>query len=325
MAINYEVFLRVIITFILSGVTSFFINKWIIKKEKEKHVGQAVRDDIISTHFQKSGTPTMGGVGIVSAVVIASIINFSYLNYKIIVVLFLMLTFFIIGFVDDFIKVKYKNSKGLSASLRFSLEIMFTLIALVLLNYSQHSMWHLHLPNQYIYLGPLFIFLIVFMIVGSANAVNMSDGLDGLAGGLIILCYLPFLLVALKEENYAASILITSVIGGNIGFLIHNAHPAKIFMGDSGSLANGALISLLAFLLESEYLLVISGGLFILETISVILQVGYFKITHKRIFKMAPIHHHFEALGMKEYQVVNMFYLIGFTLAFLSLVIGGIL
>ena len=325
MAINYEVFLRVIITFIFSIVVSFLINKWIIKKEKEKHVGQAVRDDIISTHFQKSGTPTMGGVGIVLAVVLASLINYSFLDYKILIVLFLMLTFFIIGFIDDFIKVKYKNSKGLSARLRFSLEIMFTLVALVLLNYSQRSMWHLHLPNQYIYLGPIFIILIVFMIVGSANAVNMSDGLDGLAGGLIILCYLPFLLVALKEKNYAASILISSVIGGNIGFLIHNAHPAKIFMGDSGSLANGALISLLAFLLNSEYLLVISGGLFILETLSVILQVGYFKVTHKRIFKMAPIHHHFEALGMKEYQVVNMFYLIGFVLAFLSLIIGGIL
>ncbi|MCH5180388.1 MAG: phospho-N-acetylmuramoyl-pentapeptide-transferase [Erysipelotrichales bacterium] len=325
MAINIEVFIRVIITFILSIIISSSINKFIIKKEKEKHVGQAVRDDIISTHFQKSGTPTMGGVGIVLATIITSLLNFSFIDYKIIIVLLLMFMFFIIGFVDDYIKVKYKNSKGLSASLRFSLEIMFTLIALVLLNYDQQSMWHLHLPNNFIYLGPLFVLLIVFMVVGSANAVNMSDGLDGLAGGLIILAYLPFLLIALKEQNYAASILISGVIGGNIGFLIHNAHPAKIFMGDSGSLANGALISLLAFLLNSEYLLIVSGGIFVIETVSVILQVGYFKMTHKRIFKMAPIHHHFEALGMKEYQVVNMFYLVGFILAFLSLIMGGIL
>lgn len=325
MAINIEVFIRVIITFILSIIISSFINKLIIKKEKEKHVGQAVRDDIISTHFQKSGTPTMGGVGIVFATITSTLLNFSFLDYKIFIVLLLMFTFFIIGFIDDYIKVKYKNSKGLSASLRFSLEIMFTLVALVLLNYDQQSMWHLHLPNNFIYLGPFFILLIVFMVVGSANAVNMSDGLDGLAGGLIILAYLPFLLIALKGQNYAASILISSIIGGNIGFLIHNAHPAKIFMGDSGSLANGALISLLAFLLNSEYLLVVSGGIFVIETISVILQVGYFKMTHKRIFKMAPIHHHFEALGMKEYQVVNMFYLVGFILAFLSLIMGGIL
>ena len=325
MAINYEVFIRVLLSFTFGIVISFVINKIIIKKEKERHVGQAVRDDIISTHFKKSGTPTMGGVGIVFAVIIASLINYSFFDHKSIIVLLLMFMFFIIGFIDDFIKVKYKNSKGLSASLRFSLEIMFTLIALVLLNYNQQSMWHLHLPNNYLYLGPFFIILIVFMVVGSANAVNMSDGLDGLAGGLIILAYLPFLLIALKDENYGASMLISSAIGGNIGFLIHNAHPAKIFMGDSGSLANGALISLLAFLLNSEYLLVISGGIFVIETMSVIIQVGYFKLTHKRIFKMAPIHHHFEALGMKEYQVVNMFYLIGFSLAFLSLIIGGIL
>lgn len=325
MSINMAFFLRVIVTFFLSIIVSSIINKFIIKKEKEKHLGQAIRDDIISTHFKKRGTPTMGGVGIMSAILISSLINFSYLNYQIVIAIALMFSFFLIGLVDDFIKVKYGNAKGLSARLRFSLEIMLVLVALVLLNYEQKTMWILHLPSTYIYLGPLFIFLIVFMIVGSANAVNMTDGLDGLAGGLIILAFLPFLLVSLKEENYAISILISSAIGGNIGFLIFNANPAKIFMGDAGSLANGALIALLAFLLDVEYLLVVSGAIFIIETLSVIIQVAYYKLTHKRVFKMAPIHHHFEALGMKEYQVVNMFYLVGFALAFLSLVMGGVL
>ncbi len=325
MVINYEVFLRIIVTFFLSIALSFFINKKIIKKETERHLGQAIRDDIVSTHFIKKGTPTMGGVGIVLAILFTTLLNFSFLNVKILIILALMFSFFLIGFFDDYIKIRYKNSKGLSAGLRFTLEIMFTMLALVFLNFNQQSMWHIHLPNDYVYLGPFFIFLIVFMIVGSANAVNMADGLDGLAGGLIILSYLPFLLVSLKSNNYAISILITSIIGANIGFLIHNAHPAKIFMGDSGSLANGALLALLAFLLESEYLLVISGGIFIIETISVILQVGYFKLTHKRIFRMAPLHHHFESLGMKEYQVVNMFYLLGFIFAFLSMIVGGIL
>ncbi len=325
MAINLEIIIRVFLSFALSIVCSSFINKAIIKSEKSKHMGQAIRDDIVKTHLKKSGTPTMGGVGIVISIILVSLLNYSFLTYQDYICLGLMLSFFLIGVFDDYLKMKYHNAKGLSSSLRFTLEIMLTLVALVLLGYEQKSMWILHLFTNYIYLGTLFIILIVFMIVGSANAVNMSDGLDGLAGGLVILCYLPFLLIALKDKNYGAAILISSAIGGNIGFLIHNGHPAKIFMGDAGSLSNGALIALLAFLLNREYLLVVAGGVFIIETLSVMIQVGYFKLTHKRIFKMAPLHHHFEMLGLKEYQVVNLFYLLGFICAFLAIILGGVL
>lgn len=320
-----EILLRVLASFFISASTSMFIIKLIINKEKKKHIGQAIREDIVETHKKKQGTPTMGGVGIVLGALIGVLLNYKYITYKIVITLLLILSFAIIGFIDDYKKMKYKNSKGLSASIRFTLEIILSIIALILLHYNEKTMWILHLPNTYIYLGPLFVFLVIFMIVGAPNAVNMSDGLDGLAGGLLVLAFLPFLLVALKNNEYSIAILISSFIGSNVGFLKYNGHPAQIFMGDVGSLANGAFIALIAFLLGTEYLLVISGFVFIVETLSVIIQVLVFKMTKKRVFKMAPLHHHFELLGMKEYQVVNMFYLIGFIMTFVAMVVGDIL
>lgn len=325
MAHELEMMIRLLVSFIISTVTSLISIKFIIKNELKHHVGQAIREDIVQTHFKKQGTPTMGGVGIVLGVIVGVLINFKYLNFSSLVLLGLVLSFFVIGFVDDYKKVKYKNSKGLSAGFRFSLEILLVMITLLLLDYQEQTKWVFHLGNLSLYLGPLFIIIIILMIVGSSNAVNMTDGLDGLAGGLLLLAYLPFLLLAIKQNNYALAIMITSFIGGNVGFLYYNAHPAKIFMGDAGSLTNGCFLAISAFLTNAEYLLLISGGIFIVETLSVILQVVSFKTTHHRIFKMTPIHHHFELKGMKEYQVVNLFYLVGFIFSFLAILIGGVI
>lgn len=325
MAINIEILLRFFLSFIVSSLTSMIIIRFIIKSEKKKHLGQAIREDIVMTHQKKQGTPTMGGLGVVGGAIVGTLINYQYLSYKILIALALIISFCLIGFIDDYKKIKYKDAKGLSASLRFSLEVILSIIALILLNYDDKTMWILHLANNYIYLGPLFVVLIIFMIVGATNAVNMTDGLDGLAGGLLILAYLPFLLMALKTKEYGIAFLITSFIGGNIGFLKYNGHPAQIFMGDAGSLANGCFIALIAFMLNSEYLLVISGLVFIVETLSVIIQVAYYKLTKKRVFKMAPLHHHFELCGLKEYQVVNMFYLVGFIMSFIAMIVGDLL
>lgn len=325
MAANVEILIRLLFSFFLSLIVSATCIKFIIKKEKKAHLGQAIREDIVQTHQKKQGTPTMGGVGILLGAIVGGLINFKYLNQTVLVLMALVVAFFIIGFIDDYQKIKQKNSRGLSASLRFGLEIVLALGALLLLNYQDKTMWNLHLPNLVIYLGPFFLLLAIFMIVGSANAVNMTDGLDGLAGGLLLLAYLPFLLLSLKQNNFAVAFLIAAFMGGNVGFLWFNANPAKIFMGDAGSLTNGCFLAVIAFITGAEYLLCIAGGLFIIETISVILQVGYYKATHKRIFKMAPLHHHFEMLGMKEYQVVNLFYLLGFVLTFVSLLLGGVL
>ena len=325
MAQNIEILIRVLVSLFLATLVSSLVIKLIIKKEKEKHLGQAIREDIVKTHQLKSGTPTMGGVGILIGAVTSFFINYKFINIKTIIVLLLVSAFFMIGLIDDLIKVKFKDAKGLDAKIRFLLEIALTLVSLVLLGYYEQTMWHLHFFNNYIYLGILFIPFVVLMIVGSANGVNMTDGLDGLAGGLLLLAFLPFLLIALNNQDFALAFLITGFIGGNIGFLRYNANPAKIFMGDAGSLTNGSFLAMIAFLLNAEYLLLIAGGIFVVETISVILQVSYYKATRKRIFKMAPLHHHFEMLGMKEYQVVNLFYLFGFICSFIALVIGGII
>lgn len=325
MAKKEEILVRLLLVFFMSFIFSLFITRYLIKKERKKHIGQAIKDDIVPTHQKKKNTPTMGGIAIfISAWLVSLIIGFPYLKDKNVLALLLVSgSFFLIGFVDDYLKIKKKNGKGLSALVRILLEVFISMGVLWYLGYQDQTLWRIHFLFQKTWkLSLLFIPFIIFIIVGGANSMNMADGLDGLASGLAMNAYFPFVILAILKENYGIALFLLAVIGGILGFLCFNFHPAKIFMGDVGSLPLGATLAFASFILGAEFLLLIAGGLLIIETLSVILQVISFKLTHRRIFRMAPLHHHFEMQGFKEWQVVMMFYIAGFVLSILATYVG---
>lgn len=320
--------IKAFISLLCGFICSYFINKFLIISERKKSIAQAIRDDIVSTHQAKSKTPTMGGIGIVvSTIIVSLIINYNQLHDRVLIsFLISLIGFFMIGFVDDYLKVKKKNSKGLSALFRLLLEIFLVMFILYFLNYDDKDKWKVVIPisHGFVSLGFLFIPLVIFMIVGSSNAVNMADGLDGLASGLVFMAITPFIVIFIEKEMYAAALFLLALDGAISGFLTFNFHPAKIFMGDCGSLPLGAVLALSALVSEQIIILLVAGGLFIVETMSVILQVASYKSFHKRIFKMAPLHHHFEMKGVAEWKVVMVFYVVGYLLSFLALILGVI-
>lgn len=324
MATNIIFFIKLIISLILSFLLSIFFTKNIIRISQKKNASQIERE-YLDNHIAKKGTPTMGGIGFVfSSFITFLIVNFNEsLNYGVIAVIVSFLGFFIIGFVDDYLKIKIKTYDGLKASIRILLEILLCVYIIVILKDGGFSLDRLYLPilNGFINTAHLFFPFFLLVLIGSANAINLSDGLDGLASGLAMISLTPFILISLNNGNYQLTLLLTSIIGSLIGFLFFNFHPAKIFMGDCGSLALGGLLGASAIVLDSEIILVIAGIIFVLEAFSVILQVLYFKLTHKRIFLMAPLHHHFEKKGWQEWKVVMMFYLIGCFASMLAIII----
>lgn len=269
----------------------------------------------------------MGGLGIVLGSSLAMVtINFSYLkNEKVIAFFTVLFCFGLIGFVDDFLKIKKKNAKGLSPFLRITFEVLVVMAVLRYLRFDKENMWLIKIPfYQVVSFGGLFLPLVIFMIVGTSNAVNMTDGLDGLAAGLVFMALTPFIVLLIDEGNFNCALCMLSISGAIAGFITYNFHPAKIFMGDVGSLPLGAILGYCALLVKGEVVLVIAGGIFVVETLSVIMQVLYFKVIHKRIFKMAPLHHHFEMSGVKEWKVVMIFYAIGYLLSFIAILMGVI-
>lgn len=325
MAAHALIFLKMIGAFCLSSTLSFFFSCWQIRRERKKQIGQYIKDDIVPTHQKKGKTPTMGGISIfLSCWITACLFIGKDIGSRKVIALFLIsLTFFLIGLIDDLLKIKFHNGKGLPAYIRFFSEIAVLLCVLLFLGYEQQSRWQIHLnPNFGIHVGLFFLPLLILIVVGGANAVNMTDGLDGLASGLSMMACAPFLMSAIYQKEYGIAFFLVSMIGGCLGFLFYNFHPAKIFMGDCGSLPLGATLALSSFILKNELLLAISGALFVIETVSVILQVGSFKLTHHRIFKMAPLHHHFEMKGVAEWKVVMAFYIAGFLFSLIATIVG---
>lgn len=312
-------------SFIFSFILCYIITKFLINKEISHKIGQVIKDDIVLSHLKKAKTPTLGGIGIfLSTWISVLIFGFDKIKDHYLIALFIVtLSFFTIGLIDDLLKIKQNNGKGLNAYVRLILETITVLLVLNYLGYEQHSLWKLSLLNiKVLPLGFLFIPFVIFVIVGGANSVNMTDGLDGLASGLMMIGIAPFLILALIEKQYGVALFIMSLIGSLLAFLLFNFHPAKIFMGDVGSLPLGGSIALVSFLLNKEILLLISGGIFVFESISVILQVISFKTRKKRIFLMAPFHHHLELKGLPEWKIVMVLYIFGFILSVISLVIG---
>jgi len=314
----------------------FIINKLTLVQPE----GQPIRKDGPENHIiKKAGTPTMGGVLIILSVLISSILWSDLQNNFLWIGLISLVIFGVIGFIDDYKKIKSNSSNGLKATTRIFLQLFFALIiSLIILNIIDDqidtSIAFPFFKNLILNFGYFYLFISIFIIVGSANAVNLTDGLDGLAIVPVMIVAMTFAFIAYVSGNIVfsgyllinyipgtgeLSILCGALIGSALGFLWFNAPPAKVFMGDTGSLALGATIGSIAIMVKHEIVLAIAGGLFVLETLSVIIQVLSFKLTGKRVFMMAPLHHHFEKKGWPESTIVIRFWIITIVLALISL------
>lgn len=316
--------IKMISAFGISLVATLFIMPVLIPYLHKIKFGQVEREEGLASHKKKGGTPTMGGiVFVVVPILICAFIKPSiFQDVKMLIVIFAYLGYALIGFIDDFIIVVKKNNEGLSPKAKFLMQsILAVVFYFIYQSIASTTLW-IPILDIDIELGIFYFFFVFIMFTAESNAVNLTDGLDGLCAGTCVIAIAPFVLFALQSNETDLAILLLAIIGSLFGYLCFNVHPAKIFMGDTGSLALGGLLAAVALVLKKELLLLIIGGIFLLETISVTLQVLYFKKTGKRIFKMAPIHHHFELCGMKETQVVMMFYVIGLILSVIGYFIG---
>lgn len=303
---------KIIVTAIVGAVFSGAAGWLLLPILRALKAGQSIRDVGPTWHNYKAGTPMMGGLMFIFAAILCLILNvFTMQDFTVFYVLALSLCFGLIGFLDDFFKLKYKRNLGLTSAQKAMLQMAVSAIYLYLL-YKQGVMsCNLYIPfvNMYFAIHPLvYIFFAMFVIVGCVNAVNLTDGVDGLCGSVTIPVMIFFAVVAVVKERFDLALLPACLAGGLVAYLFYNWHPAQVFMGDTGSLFLGGVVCALAFALDMPLVLILVGFVYIIETLSVILQVTYFKLTHgKRIFKMAPIHHHFEMSGWNEEKIVLVF------------------
>ncbi|GIO21875.1 phospho-N-acetylmuramoyl-pentapeptide-transferase [Oceanobacillus sp. J11TS1] len=289
--------------------------------------GQSIREEGPESHQKKSGTPTMGGIMIVFSIVITSLIMGSRIDggigYELWLLLFVLFGYGLLGFLDDYIKVALKRNLGLTSKQKLFGQIIIALVFYFVLR-GQDFSTVIGIPGTSFQfdIGWFYAILIIVMLVGASNAVNLTDGLDGLLAGTAAIAFGAFAIIAwYGVPNDMVTVFSLAVVGALLGFLVFNAHPAKVFMGDTGSLALGGAIAAIAILLKLEILLVIIGGVFVIETLSVIIQVISFKTTGKRIFKMSPLHHHYELVGWSEWRVVTTFWFVGLLFAILGIYI----
>ena len=281
--------------------------------------GQQIRLDGPGRHFRKAGTPTMGGVVFLFCIVLILFL-FVPISPLLLAALLITLAGGLLGLIDDYQKTARHRSLGLKARHKLAGQFIFALIFyFVLLAHGHSTVVHIPFSSTSVDLGCLYPLLIFVMILGAANGVNLTDGIDGLAGGTAILALLALLILASQQGQSDLVYFCAVLIGAVFGFLVFNLHPARIFMGDVGSLSLGTALAAVAILTKAELLLVIIGGVFVLETLSVILQVVSFKLTGRRIFLMAPLHHHFEMKGWSEWYVVTGFWALGFCFALLGI------
>ncbi|MFL1404077.1 phospho-N-acetylmuramoyl-pentapeptide-transferase [Marinobacter sp. M1N3S26] len=332
--------LRAILGILTALVISLLIGPMMIRKLSQYQIGQAVRDDGPQTHLSKAGTPTMGGALILVAVAVTTLLWADLDNRYVWITLAVTMGFGAIGWVDDYRKVVERNPRGLPARWKYFWQSVIGATAAVALFYSSSlpQETSLYLPffkNVSLTLGPvLFILLTYFVIVGSSNAVNLTDGLDGLAimptvmvgGALAVFAYVSghsqfsdYLLIPHLPGSGELIVFCGALVGAGLGFLWFNTYPAQVFMGDVGALALGAALGVVAVIVRQEIVLFIMGGVFVMETISVILQVGSYRLTGRRIFRMAPLHHHFELKGWPEPRVIVRFWVITVILVLIGL------
>ncbi|QQD85792.1 MULTISPECIES: phospho-N-acetylmuramoyl-pentapeptide-transferase [Jeotgalicoccus] len=294
---------------------------------KRMKFGQTIREEGPESHLVKTGTPTMGGLSFISVTVVLSIIGLFFVDdvYKLLVLIIVTLGFGLIGFVDDYIIVVKKNNAGLSSKQKFIFQILVAIIIyIIMINWIPDIDAGIRIPGTdfLIPLGVFFVVWIVFWLVGFSNAVNLTDGLDGLSTGTSIIAFGSFLVISLILGEMEIALFLFILIGGLIGFLIYNKYPAKLFMGDTGSLALGGIIAIVSIMLNNSLLLLLIGLVFVIETLSVMMQVTSYKLTGKRIFKMTPIHHHFELSGWNEWKIVIVFWSFGLICGVIGVILG---
>ncbi len=331
--------LRTILGVLTSLFVSFIFGPYLIRHLTNKQIGQSIRDDGPETHLEKSGTPTMGGLLILISITFSTLCWADLTNRYVLVVLIVTLLFGVIGLIDDYKKVIYNNPKGLRAKYKYTAQSVVGICAAVYLFQTAVLPVETQLIVPFVKaftfdLGWLYVVLAYFVIVGSSNAVNLTDGLDGLAilptvmvaGALAIFAYATghagfskYLGIPYIPGVGEVAVFCAAIVGSGLGFLWFNTYPAQVFMGDIGALALGAALGVVAVVTRQELALFIMGGVFVMETVSVILQVGSYKLTGKRIFRMAPLHHHYELKGWPEPRVIVRFWIITVILVLIGL------
>ena len=281
----------------------------------ELKFGQAIREEGPQSHMHKKGTPTMGGISFIIAIVISLIVAMFLDSLNIqyyILFIYTTISFSIIGYIDDMLIVVKKKNDGLAPRKKLMLQIIFSVIFYILVTFIYKDVNYIHIPvfDYNLNISYFYIIFLVFWQTGFSNAVNLTDGLDGLATSVTIITTSTFALLAYKENNFPVLVFCLTIVGALVGFLLFNRNPAKIFMGDTGSLALGGILAAISVILHKEVAFLFIGLVYILETLSVIIQVAYFKKTGKRIFKMSPLHHHFELSGYGEVKTVYIFVII---------------
>ena len=334
-------YVRCFLAFVVAfGVSLMWGEKLIDYLQRHQKKGQPIREDGPQSHLlTKKGTPTMGGFLILGSAILAMLLFCDLANVFVWAGIGVLVVYGIVGFVDDYVKVTKQTANAMTAKMKLLLQFSTALAAILLISYQTPENYRFMLHTPYINgwdlnLSWLYVVFAMIVIAGASNGVNLSDGLDGLAAGLLSIVFVVFMIAAFVSGGVLAltagvpvingaveiAVMCAAVIGGCVGFLWFNAKPAQVFMGDTGSLALGAFLGLVAVMLKQEILLAIAGGVFVLESISVMIQVGYFKATKgKRFFKMAPIHHHFEQLGWAETKVVFRFWIVAILLAVIAL------
>ncbi|MBD3106824.1 phospho-N-acetylmuramoyl-pentapeptide-transferase [Bacillus sp. AGMB 02131] len=286
--------------------------------------GQSIREEGPKSHQKKSGTPTMGGLVFLLSIIVTSIVmiaKYSEMSTNLFLLLLVTIGFGLLGFLDDFIKVVMKRNLGLTSLQKLIGQIVIAVIFYFVYKSTPGFIPEIAVPGTdlSLHVGWFYVIIVIFWLVGFSNAVNLTDGLDGLVSGTSAIAFGAFAVLAWNAEQYDVAIFSVAVVGAVLGFLVFNAHPAKVFMGDTGSLALGGALATVALLTNHILLLVIIGGVFVIETLSVILQVASFKTTGKRIFKMSPLHHHYELSGWSEWRVVVTFWSVGLLFAVLAI------
>lgn len=310
--------------FVLSIITGVIL----IPLLRKLHFGQSVSLTLGERHLKKNGTPTIGGLIFIIPTIISLLLLWFRgsieMTSNLLIVLFVFISYALLGLADDLLKIVFKNNKGLSIMFKL---LMQTCIALVFfyifIRNGGVSEIRISAINLYIYMGWTYGLFILFLLVGTSNAVNITDGLDGLAGGLSAIAFLAYGLITWNTTWLAGyqeiAIFCFVLIGALLGFLVFNTHPAKVFMGDTGSLALGGSLAAIAILTRHELSLAVVGGVFVIETLSSLIQIIAIRKFHKKVFKMAPLHHHFEKLGWEENDIVKLFWIVGLILAMLMI------
>lgn len=318
----------ILMAFGLAFVLSAILVPAFIPMLRRMKFGQSIREEGPQSHMAKTGTPTMGGIAYLLAILVSVVAASMYaevLTAEIWVLLLVLIGFGLIGFLDDFIKVAFKRNLGLTSLQKLIGQIVIATIAFFLLRTLGFDT-NIGIPftSWEIDLSVIYVLFLIFWLVGFSNAVNLTDGLDGLVAGTASIAFATFGWIAIQQDQLGVALFTFAVAGALLGFLIFNKFPAKVFMGDTGSLALGGALAMVSVLLKQELLLLLIGLVFVIETLSVILQVGSFKIRKKRIFKMSPIHHHFELSGWSEWKVVLIFWFVGLMAAMIAIGLGGI-